>query len=316
MSLKRSRFLLVGALVALSLVAAACGSDPDVASVEGGDTLTQDDVDALVDDTVSTDGDAASVGDETLTGEGVASLADEAGAGVIDRVAAAEAITNWVRNELWYSAVAEGGMTDIDSYLAESRRQFEEFVAGNPDADVPAIDSPAGFELIRSSALGPLVTDYMLEIEGVEPEWPLQLCSSHILLETEEDALAAIARLDAGEDFATLAVELSTGPSGPSGGDLGCVDPAGFVPEFVEGAAALGGPGITPPVQTEFGWHVIEVLSFDSTPSEDPAAIQNAVLNSQEFIDFQTDVIAREVTIDPRFGVWDEPSASVIPDAG
>jgi parvulin-like peptidyl-prolyl isomerase len=299
----------------LVLLASACGSDPDVASVDGGGTLTQDDVDALVDE-VSTDGDAATVGDQTLTGADAAVLADMPGVGVIDRIAAAGAITDWVRNELWYSSLADEGFTDVQPYLDEARRQFEEFVATTPDADVPPIDSAAGQELIRSVALGPAISAYLLDFRGVEIQWPVQLCSSHILLDTEEDALAAIARLDAGEDFADLAVELSTGPSGPTGGDLGCVDPASFVPEFVEGAAALGGPGVTPPVQTEFGWHVIEVRSFDASPSDDPAVIQDAVLSTPEFVAFQGEVVTREVTIDPRYGVWDPLSASVVPANG
>ena len=293
-----------------------------MASVDGGDSLSQDDVEELLDevdppaDTVSTDGDAASVGDESLSGADVAEMADQAGEGVIDRLAAAEVITSWARNELWYAAVSEDGFDDFEPYFDDARVFFEEFAATNPDAGLPEIDSPAGFEIVRSQALAAIVTDYMLEVQDLEIEWPVLLCSSHILLDTEEDALAAIARLDEGEDFADLAVELSVGPSAPTGGDLGCVDPAGFIAEFVDGAAALEGPGVTPPVESEFGWHVIEVRSFDSSPSDDPIDIQNAVLGSDEFLAFQADVIAREVTVDPRFGVWDSVSASVIPDAG
>ena len=315
MSLIRPRRRTLGALVALILLAAACGSDPDVASVEGGDTLTQDAVLDLLDE-VSTDGSAASVAGEELTGAGVAALADQPGAGVINRFEAAEVIQDWVRNELFYAAIAEGGITDVEPYLDRSRIEFESFVEANPTAGLPPVDSAAGAELIRSVALGELIVDYMLDIEGVEIDWPVQLCSSHILLETEEDALAAIDRLDAGEDFAALAAELSIGPSGPSGGDLGCVDPATFIAEFTDGAAALGGPGITPPVESEFGWHVIEVRSFDATEPDDPAAVQNAVLATPEFAAFQEEVVAREVTIDPRYGVWDPLSASVIPADG
>lgn len=315
MSLIRSHIRLLFALAAAILLAAACGSDAEVATVDGGDTLTQDDVQALIDD-ISTDGDAATVGDETLTGAGVALLADQPGAGVIDRAVAAEAITSWVRNELWYTALAEGGVTDVQSYLDGSRAEFEEFIAANPDADVPAVDSAAGAEIIRAQALAPAVIDYLVEVEGVVVEWPVQLCSSHILLETEDEALTAISRIEAGEDFAALAAELSTGPSGPSGGDLGCVDPASFVVEFGEAAAALGGPGVTPPVETQFGWHVIEVRSLGSTPSTDPVEIQNAVLSTPEFAAFQAGVVGREVTVDPRYGVWDSDSATVIPTAG
>jgi parvulin-like peptidyl-prolyl isomerase len=294
-------------------MASACGSDPDIASVEGGDTLSQDDVEDLLDDgsgEVSTDGDAATVGDASISGLDVAEFVDSSSPGTIDKAEAAEVITTWIINELWFSAVAEGGFVDVQPYLDQSRSDLEEIALTNPD--VPGLDTAFGFEIIRTSALASLVTDYMIEVEGIEIQWPRQLCSSHILLETEDEALAVIDRLSEGEDFAALAMELSTGPSGPSGGDLGCVDPASFVSEFVEGAAALGGPGFTPPVESQFGFHVINVHSFDATPSDDPSVIQAAVLSSPEFTVFQDGVIAREVTVDPRFGVWDPDSFSVV----
>jgi peptidyl-prolyl cis-trans isomerase C len=82
----------------------------------------------------------------------------------------------------------------------------------------------------------------------------------HILLKTEDEAKAAIARLEKGEDFAELAKELSTGPSGPNGGDLGYFVPEDMVAPFSEAAFAMepGSFGKTP-VQTQFGWHVIKV---------------------------------------------------------
>ena len=86
-----------------------------------------------------------------------------------------------------------------------------------------------------------------------------QVCASHILLETVEDAEAAKAELDAGADFAELAVERSTGPSGPSGGDLGCFGRGQMVGPFEEAAfaAEVGVP--TGPVETQFGQHLILV---------------------------------------------------------
>lgn len=83
----------------------------------------------------------------------------------------------------------------------------------------------------------------------------------HILLESEDEAKAVIEELQGGADFATLAEERSTGPSAPSGGDLGYFQRGQMVPEFGEAAFALA-PGeiTTAPVQTQFGWHVIKVL--------------------------------------------------------
>ena len=91
----------------------------------------------------------------------------------------------------------------------------------------------------------------------------------HILVETEEAAREVIALLDGGADFAELAKERSTGPSGPKGGDLGYFTADQMVPEFSQAATALE-PGryTAEPVKTQFGWHVIKVE--DRRESEPP----------------------------------------------
>ncbi|OBY26502.1 peptidylprolyl isomerase [Leisingera sp. JC1] len=81
--------------------------------------------------------------------------------------------------------------------------------------------------------------------------------AAHILVESEEDALDVKAELDAGADFATLAKERSTGPSGPNGGDLGWFTTGRMVPEFEQAVLKLGSGEVSGPVQTQFGWHII-----------------------------------------------------------
>ena len=82
----------------------------------------------------------------------------------------------------------------------------------------------------------------------------------HILVNTKEDAMAAIAKLEAGADFADLAKELSTGPSGPNGGELGYFKRGAMVPSFEVASFNLTAGEITKePVQTQFGWHIIKV---------------------------------------------------------
>ena len=86
-----------------------------------------------------------------------------------------------------------------------------------------------------------------------------QVSARHILVETEEEANAAIERLQAGEDFADLARELSVGPSGENGGDLGYFSLGDMVEPFGEVAFGLeAGTFTTEPVETQFGWHVIK----------------------------------------------------------
>ena len=90
----------------------------------------------------------------------------------------------------------------------------------------------------------------------------------HILVETEEEAIEVIKLLDGGGDFADLAKEKSTGPSGPRGGELGWFNAGQMVKPFSDAAAALEPGSYTKsPVQTQFGWHVIRLEDVrDGTP--------------------------------------------------
>lgn len=90
--------------------------------------------------------------------------------------------------------------------------------------------------------------------EGVV-EWN----ASHILVESEQEALALIEALNNGADFATLAREKSTGPSGPNGGQLGWFGAGQMVPSFELAVAGMEPETVSAPVQTQFGWHVIRL---------------------------------------------------------
>lgn len=92
--------------------------------------------------------------------------------------------------------------------------------------------------------------------------------ASHILVETEEEAKAIKADLDNGADFAAMAKEKSTGPSGPNGGSLGWFGMGAMVPEFEEAVVGLNPGDISDPVKTQFGWHV--VLLSDKRKAEAP----------------------------------------------
>lgn len=88
----------------------------------------------------------------------------------------------------------------------------------------------------------------------------------HILVETEDAAKGVIKELQAGADFAAVAKEKSTGPSGAKGGDLGFFKRGDMVPEFSKAAFALGVGEISEPVETQFGWHVIKVEERRKAP--------------------------------------------------
>ncbi len=81
--------------------------------------------------------------------------------------------------------------------------------------------------------------------------------ASHILVETQEEAAAIVEELNGGADFAEVAREKSTGPSGPNGGQLGWFGAGMMVPEFQTAVEAMEVGALSEPVQTQFGWHVI-----------------------------------------------------------
>ncbi len=83
--------------------------------------------------------------------------------------------------------------------------------------------------------------------------------ASHILVATEEEAKAVEAELAAGAVFADVAKAKSIDPGKDNGGDLGFFSKQQMVAPFAEAAFALTEPGqLSVPVQTQFGWHVIQ----------------------------------------------------------
>ena len=83
--------------------------------------------------------------------------------------------------------------------------------------------------------------------------------ASHILVETEDEAKALVTELEGGADFAELAKEKSTGPSGPGGGSLGWFGPGTMVAPFEQAVLTLETGQVSAPVETQFGWHVIKL---------------------------------------------------------
>lgn len=114
-----------------------------------------------------------------------------------------------------------------------------------------------------------------------------QVTASHILVETEDTARAIIEQLNDGADFAELAREKSTGPSGPNGGSLGAFGRGQMVPAFEAAAFSMPvGSYSADPVQTQFGWHVIQVTDkgVEPAPSLDQMREQiTANLSRQSF---------------------------------
>lgn len=114
--------------------------------------------------------------------------------------------------------------------------------------------------------------------------------ASHILVETEEEAIAIVSELAGGADFASLARAKSTGPSGPNGGELGWFGAGMMVPEFQSAVEGLTVGAVSVPVQTQFGWHVIKL---NETRIKEAPALET--VRAQLANTLQQDAIAAEL---------------------
>ncbi|MCF2908361.1 MULTISPECIES: peptidylprolyl isomerase [Pseudoalteromonas] len=83
----------------------------------------------------------------------------------------------------------------------------------------------------------------------------------HILVDNEAQCLELKQRIAAGEDFADIAKQYSSCPSGQDGGDLGEFGPGMMVPEFDKVVFSAPLNEVQGPVQTQFGYHLLEVTS-------------------------------------------------------
>jgi peptidyl-prolyl cis-trans isomerase C len=86
----------------------------------------------------------------------------------------------------------------------------------------------------------------------------MQVKASHILVPSLTEAQAIHNKLSAGENFEDLARNNSSCPSGRNGGDLGMFGRGMMVKPFEDAAFGLDVGGLSHPVQTQFGFHVIK----------------------------------------------------------
>ena len=123
---------------------------------------------------------------------------------------------------------------------------------------------------------------------------PEQRCIRHILFNKDQEDLANDVKgeIEDGGDFAALAAEHSQDPSNKEqGGDLGCVPKGQFVPEFDDAAFGAEEGELLGPVETEFGFHLIEVTEIQpggETPFEEVAPdIEDQIKSQQQAGEFQ-----------------------------
>lgn len=129
-----------------------------------------------------------------------------------------------------------------------------------PGEVTPIIQSPVGFHILKVLGRRPQETPVVIVN---------QTHARHILIKineltSEEDAHRMILQIKdqigKGANFADTAKAHSEDTSASAGGDLGWLSPGDTVPEFERAMDALLPGQISPPVKSQFGWHLIQVV--------------------------------------------------------
>ena len=98
---------------------------------------------------------------------------------------------------------------------------------------------------------------------------PVEVKVRHILLATRQEAEAALQRVKKGEDFSSVARQISTDPvSAPTGGEIGPFRKGDLVPEFEAAVFPLKNGQISDIVETQFGFHVIKKTGEKALPAK------------------------------------------------
>jgi foldase protein PrsA len=294
---------MLAVLAAFAIVVSACSGGDDVVASVNGEDVVRSQVEVLEPQT----DDGTEVVDFTrylsviIQWEAISQAAAELGI---------EPTSAEIDQRLDELVAVQGDDATLEDYLTQvnaSEEGIREF------AKQLAIQDAVQAQLLASAA--PIGDDAVnSELMNSPLDWTV-VCTSHILVETQEEATAVSARLVAGEDFAVVAQEVSLDPgSGANGGDLGCNSPASYVEEFSAATVAAEIDVPTEAVQSEYGYHIILVSQREeATADVVREALVNDALNTA-VDDWFVDVIAAAVvTVDDEIGVWvTEPTPQVV----
>lgn len=305
---------LVFPLAAIALALAACGgpSNALAATVDGTD-ITVGDVESLIsseESTIPKEQFAQFLSFEIQWNIVSSAAAEEWGIEVTEEEIDAEA------DRIFESASSEG--ESREDFLS-SRGVTEEFLRNI--AHQGLLDQAVRAEL-ADEIDAPTPEEIDAEM-GVAEASLTEVCVSHILVETEEEAQDVLDRLEAGEEFGELAQELSSDTaSAENNGVLPCGSAGQYVEEFRDASiAAPIGEVYTDIVETQFGYHVMLVTdrvdpAIEDLPTEAEIAegLEADAIAVELNAWFLEQVTAADVTVEEEYGTWQAaPQPTVVP---
>lgn len=315
--------LRLAAVALLAVLLAACGpsaSDPTVAAIVNGEIIPVETVEERF--------------ESASANEQLAQQLEADESGDTAKQVQAQILSQLIQSQLLRQGAADLGIEVTDQDIATTREevvegfggeeQFQQVVEQNQlseedvDAQLEEIAYQQAVETELTSQIE--VSDAEIEQfyeENADGRFGEQISARHILVETEQEAEEALQRVQEGEDFAAVAEEVSTDPgSAANGGDLGQITRGQTVPEFEEAVFAAEEGDLVGPVETQFGFHIIEVTGKETPQLADvEEEIRDELLapQRQEAVQswLQEQVEGAEIEVNPRFGEWDADAGQV-----
>ncbi len=203
----------------------------------------------------------ATVGGQNITEADLGFEADKLGQQQLQQIPQeslrAVLLAQLITTKLMAAAAKTEGLDQGDEY-----KLYQQFVV-----DQALYQAYVGNDIVKAVTDADVKAAYDKQVAAMPAQDEVH--ARHILLSSEDDAKAIKAQLDAGADFETLAKQKSTEPgAAQSGGDLGYFTADKMVKPFADAAFALKVGEISQPIQTQFGWHIIQVL--DRRPAAKP----------------------------------------------
>ena len=306
-------------IVAAALIGSACSTvNPDAATVNGDslDRTTFNDTLQQFAGNTAFIARVSSAGQGAVTGNGSDTVTADFARQALQREIVVLVVKqeNQARGATVTPEIEAAAKQDVETQFG-----LEAFEAFSKSFQSALVDQNAQIFALRASVAGTTLDDEALKkVFDEDPSQFAEVCASHILVNTKDEADAVETRLAAGEDFAAVAADVSIDSgSASAGGELGCVARGVTVPEFEDALFATPVGQTSDPVQTEFGFHVIKV-SDKKAPEFDEAKplVLEKLLNdsNQDFNDvLNASLDKATVKVDPRYGKWNEEINSVVP---
>ena len=299
---RRATAGLVGLVSVSALALSACApAHPGAAATVGGDRISVNQLQSLTNRTLADPSFSANGGSDTAA---------------VQR----QELTNLINHHLLDLAAQQNGVSvtegEVGSQISTVLKQEGSQQALDKDAAAHGI-APADvhdyfYYATLESKLAPKIETPVVHV-------------AHILVKDEQTAQSILEQVKANpSSFADIAKSQSTDTgSAANGGDLGTTPSATFVTKFADAvdAAQVGSYFI---VQTQFGWHVVHLISrTNETLAQITAAASSNSQNAQQtagaIIARYLDGVAKQaggITVNPRYGVWDPDQGGVVANTG